>query len=666
MCGISGYLCLQGEAEDAAALLRMNRAVAHRGPDDDGFTLISARGEARDFSGDVSLPEGARLETLRGGVLPPHRIGLGHRRFSILDVSAHGHQPLWSPGREVCVAFNGEIYNYRELREELAAAGHRFAGTGDTEVLAAAFLRWGEDCFRRFNGFWAVALYDARRDALLFSRDRIGKAPLYWIRRGGRLWFSSEIKGLIAGLETSALPLDGDAVRRFARHGRRDLGGGTMYADIRTFPRASWAWIGKDGGFAETAYWRLPESRAAETGATGPTGEGAGGDRRPGVDAREAVAGFRDILSDAVRLRLRSDVPVGVELSGGMDSSAIAALAATALGDGPRNPLQAFTVTFPGKPEDESEYARAVVAAHPGIAWVPREYRPVDFFARADDYVAHMDEPFHSPAMLANQEIWRGMAAAGIKVSLNGGGGDEVLAGYASEYFAPYLVSLLRGGAGKTFLREFTRFSEHDRNRLLLSYGREIFHLLPDAWRARLKPALPPAGEDPLLPGPDALPPRSSSAEGRLLENMGEGKMNYWMRSGNLSCMQVPTEVRLPFLDHRLVDFAFSLPLSFLIRDGWLKWILRESMRGLLPDSVLWRRRKSGFPFPLRGWLEREAPRFRAFALPLDCPYIDGRKLAGNYAALCARHPDYLWRLLSTAMWWRRRVEGKPLALEGA
>lgn len=678
MCGISGYFCVEGmggEARGPEALLRMNRAIAHRGPDDEGFVLIGGPGSggegpeapgetgglrgrgapgagiraARDFRGEVEAPGAEPLERLREGLRHPHALGMGHRRFSILDPSPHGHQPMWSPGGEACLAFNGEIYNYRELRAGLEAAGRRFRGGGDTEVLLAAYLEWGPDCFSRFNGFWALALYDARRGGLLLSRDRIGKAPLYWMRRGGRLWWSSEIKGLLAGVETSALPVDGAAVRRFARHGRRDLADGTCYQDIRTFPRASWAWVEADGSFRPRAYWSLPAAR-----------------RSPGMPpaaVQEAVEGFRDTLADAVRLRLRADVPLGLELSGGMDSSAVAALAAEAREGGA--PLQAFTVSFPGRPEDETPFARAAAGAYAGrILWEPREYRPPDFFARAESYVAHMDEPFHSPAMLANQEIWRDMAARGIKVSLNGGGGDEVLAGYASEYFGPYLLSLLRGGGWGRFLREFARFSEHDRDRPALSWARELFHLLPPAWRARLKPPLPAPGDDPLVPGEDALPPGASGVEAALRDNMGDGKMNYWMRSGNLSCMQVPMEVRLPFLDHRVVEAAFSLPLDLLIRDGWLKWILREAMRGRLPEPVLWRRRKSGFPFPLRDWLVREAPRFRAFAGRLDCPFVDGRRLAARYPDLASAHPAYLWRLLSVGMWWRRCVEGRALGLE--
>jgi asparagine synthase (glutamine-hydrolysing) len=660
MCGLSGYLCVTGGEAAPAALLRMNRAIAHRGPDDEGYVLIGAAGgtgvgteKALDFRGPSSPSGLGELPPLEPDRPLPHRIALGHRRFSILDPGPLGHQPFWTPGREACLTFNGEIYNYLELRAELEALGHRFRGHGDTEVLAAAFLQWGEDGFRRCNGFWAVALYDARSRRVLLARDRIGKAPLYWIRRDGRLWWSSEIKGLFAGLGTAALPIDGDVLRRFARTGNRDAGGRTFYADIRTFPAASYAWVEPDGSFRPVSYWSLPQARVPEAG-PGPDGSS-------GPEA--AVREFRSILTEAVRLRLRSDVPVAVELSGGMDSSAIAALAA-GLQEGPGR-IKAYTVTFPGRPEDETAFARSVAQAYPGrIDWMQVEYRPPDFFARAEGYVAHMDEPFHSPNMISNQDLWREMAKQGIKVSLNGGGGDEVLAGYASEYFGPYLVSLLRGGNLARFAREFAGFSEHDDDRLLHSYARELFHLLPEGLRLRLKPRIPAPEEDPLVAGDTdgALP--EAGIEARLLRNMGDGKMNYWMRSGNLSFMQVPTEVRLPFLDHRVVECAFRLPLAYLIRDGWLKWILRRSLVGAVPDDVLWRRKKAGFPFPLRSWLADSAPRFRAFAASLDCPYVDGRTLADRYGALAAAHPDYLWRLLSIGLWWRKCVEGKDLKWE--
>ncbi len=658
MCGISGYFCFTGQENSPAALWRMNKAIAHRGPDDEGYTLI--RDGKADFRGTDTPASIPNLPMLDPGQSLPHQIALGHRRFSILDPGAQAHQPFWSPGRENCLIFNGEIYNYLELRSELEALGHRFLGHGDTEVLSAAYLEWGVECFQKCNGFWALVLYDTKRHSLLLARDRLGKAPLYWLRKDGRLWWSSEIKGIFAGIETSALTIHSETLLNFARTGSRDRREGTFYTDIHTFPSAAYAFVASDGTFQPIRYWSLPKHRNSESN----------------WSSVDAISEFGQLLKDAVKLRLRSDVPVAIELSGGMDSSAIAALAA-GLQSSPSK-INAYTVTFPGRPEDETPYARELANAYSNqLSWFQVEYQPPDFFGRAGNYVAHMDEPFHSPNMISNQDLWKKMAAHGIKVSLNGGGGDEVLAGYASEYFGPYLVSLLRAGNIPRFLREFRGFSEHDREHILKSYAREIFHLLPVAWRVGLKPNQPKPANDPLREQNKGSASNSgliaenkldfgdpSDLNSRLLHNMGDGKMNYWMRSGNLSCMQIPTEVRLPFLDHRVVECAFRLPVAYLIREGWLKWILRKAMAGIVPMEILTREKKAGFPFPIRNWLTDAEPRFRSLAITLDCPYLDGKMLSENYRALTASHPQYLWRLLSIGMWWRRCVEGRKLNWE--
>ena len=230
----------------------------------------------------------------------PHRIGIGHRRFSLVDVSAAGHQPFWWGDTTVCVAFNGEIYNYVELREELEKEGIQFRTTSDTEVLAAAYQLWGLACFQRFNGFWAVTLYDRKRRQLLLARDRIGKAPLYVTRRSDGLYWASEIKGLFAMLGASEFAVHERAVVDFVKWHRRDLFHETFYRDICTFPNAAYAWIESDGSYRPVEYWKVPDRRLC-------LGE---------ISVQEAQDRLAELLEDAVRIRLRADVPVSVQLVG--------------------------------------------------------------------------------------------------------------------------------------------------------------------------------------------------------------------------------------------------------------------------------------------------------------------------------------------------------------
>jgi asparagine synthase (glutamine-hydrolysing) len=275
-------------------------------------------------------------------------------------------------------------------------------------------------------------------------------------------------------------------------------------------------------------------------------------------------------------------------------------------------------------------------------------------------YQAGMDEPFHSPNMILNREIWRRLAALGIRVSLNGAGGDEVFAGYGGEYFGPYVRHLAARGRMERTLEELVRYSERESNGLK-PWLRELWLLLPDAWKRTMRPLVPDAAHDPLKLERGSLPAASESLEQRLLEHLGDLKMNYWLRSGNTSCMSVPLEVRLPLLDSEVVEWACRLPLEYLIRDGWMKWALRKAMEPRLPPDVVWRRVKMGFPFPLREWLLRSRPDFESLRRGADTPFLDRARLFAAHDFLADHYPNYLWRCLSALLWWECCVLEEPI-----
>jgi asparagine synthase (glutamine-hydrolysing) len=670
MCGIAGYAYPAGTSTDEiGALLRMTRQLARRGPDDEGIALFDPEHRcAAALTTGESVP-GAAPARFSGGngsfhrnVLVPdqaagdrfrfaHRIGMGHRRFSIIDPTPAGHQPFWSADASVCVAFNGEVYNYVELRQELERAGRRFRTQSDTEVLAEAFIHWGEECFERFVGFYAIALYDRRSEALLLARDRMGKAPLYYARRNGRLYWSSEIDGLRAGAGWNAFDVRPHAVADFVAFAYRDVHDLTFFEGIETFPRASWAWVEGDASFTPHTYWTIPTERRSERH----------------VSSGAAAHDLRALIGDAVRLRLRADVPVGIELSGGLDSSSLVAAAAN---EGHR--LRAFTVSFPGSEWDEAHFADAVVRRWGGVI-EHNVIRPGhdDFFARADDFVGHMQEPFHSPNLFANHQIWEEMAALGLRVTITGAAGDELFGGYPGLYLLPYLSWLLERGKFLRLNREAKRFVEEPASFASSLYfsrlGKAFFHSLKrrspfiDAFGAQrraqalafeiLNDRVPSAYE------------RSAPFEVLLVEKATDWLMNYWLRSTHQNNMGVPIETRNPFLDHRIVEFAFSLPVTYLIKDGWFKWILRKATRDLLPEEVTYRRRKLGFPFPIEPWLVENKEKFfsamRETSEP--CPYIEVQRLAAVYDSVVARHPMMLWRAMSVCLWWKRCVLGEEL-----
>jgi len=284
----------------------------------------------------------------------------------------------------------------------------------------------------------------------------------------------------------------------------------------------------------------------------------------------------------------------------------------------------------------------------------------MDFFERADAYVALLEEPFHSPSLVTNQHLWRAMAREGVRVSINGAAGDELLAGYANEYAMPYLRHLIATGQFSRFFREF-RLAGRDQA-FPIDLPRKLNHLLPEALRLSGRAPLP-AALDPYRAAASPASPAGPADDflGRLEDLMTQWRMNYWMRAGNKSALGVPIEVRMPFLDHRVVEFAFSLPPTYLIRDGWHKWILRQALADRLPHEVVWAPTKRGFPFPLETWLPAARARFLAVLADLDCPYLDSGRLSRGYLDLARLHPPYLWRLLSLGLWWKRCVLGQPL-----
>jgi asparagine synthase (glutamine-hydrolysing) len=655
MCGIAGYYVLQAHQPDSAQLRRSLQAMRHRGPDDEGITLIDPeRGVHQDLLTENSARNIRGYERAGEVRCIQHRIGLGHRRFSIVDISFAGHQPFWSSDGKVCVAFNGEIYNYVELREELKQKGFRFHTASDTEVLAMAYRAWGVSCFERFNGFWAVSLYDQERRQMLLARDRIGKAPLYVTRADRGLYWASEIKGLFAMLGSSQFIVHEQAVVDFLKWYRRDLFHETFYKDISSFPNAAYAWVQADGTYQPVKYWGVPNRRLTLND----------------ISVDEAKERLKDLLGDAVRLRLRADVPVSVQLSGGMDSSALLALAANSA-----SRVHAYTVAFPGSEVNEEPFARKVVEHYSGrVDYSVVEPPAGDILDHADSYIQLMGEPFHSPNQFTSHRIWTLMTKQGFRATLYGAGGDEVFAGYAMDFFPSYLRSLLKQGRSIRFLKEFFRFSQHRPGQLGFDYFRRagqlllpgVARLLP--WAPRLyhnlvKDPIPP-GCDPFVApkGVSAHAGPSDDIDGRMIDYMTDWLMNYWLRIDNQNSMGVPLELRLPFLDYRVVEFGFKLPMEFLIRDGWMKWLLRSAMEDLLPRDVVWRKRKMGFPFPMAQWLGRFKGRILSMIQPLDSPYLDMKRFNSGYETIRAHDPAYLWCLISLAMWWKRCVQEDSLA----
>jgi asparagine synthase (glutamine-hydrolysing) len=643
MCGIAG-VC-GGGPDDLRPLPAMTEALRHRGPDDEGYLLADTRRcWAQPFGGRDTVRD-LRLEPWPATV-PPADVALGCRRLAILDLSAAGHGPMASADGRLWVTYNGEIFNYLELRAELSGLGHSFRTGCDTEVLLAAWARWGPQALHRFNGMWAFALYDAAARTVSCARDRFGVKPFHYYWNGSLLAFASEIKGLLAHPGVPRRPHE-PTLASFLVDGAIDEGDQTFFAGIQRLGAGHLLELSVPDRRLTVSRWYSLEAAVPE---------------------RRDPAALRGLLEDAVRLRLRSDVDVGTCLSGGLDSSSIVVLTAR-LRDGGRAARRAFTVTHPDAEIDESRHASAVVAAT-GVQAAQTTPTSRDLLDDLPALVHAQDEPFASTSVYAQWRVMRLAREAGVTVLLDGQGADEVLAGYHHQ-FGPYLAEVARARGWGAALREARQAHRVTGRPLSFILGLLAFHALPvpDAVRARAvahsatQSRLPRALLDPAVLAAantsDRHRPRASLAEERRAE-IASTSLPALLRYEDRNSMAFSVEARTPFLDYRLVEWALALPAGDLIRDGWTKAPLREAMRGMLPESVRLRRDKIGFATPERRWLTEIASPLREWLGPqarvralLRRGALEGW-LSGPDAAL-ARQPG-LWRLLAVELWLRGPV----------
>ena len=624
MCGIAGFFDTSGHGISPAVLREMANVIRHRGPDDEGYVLIDQRtGYRKAFSGADS-PADIR-ETLPGfdntAFTQPVNIGLAHRRFSIIDLSSGGHQPFFDKEKTCCVVFNGEIYNYVELREELERRGTRFATHSDTEVLLEAYKAWGTDCFARFNGFWAVALYDFRSRRLILSRDRLGKRPLYWARSGSRIYFASEIKALLQIPEIAGRKkVNADAVWHWCVDGLRDLDNQTFFDGIQNLPAATWTVVDDAFPARVQTYWKLSRERLSEAD----------------ISVDEAARLVRETLIDAIRLRMRADVPVAFELSGGLDSSTVLALAA----ETQTERMRTYTVRFADPRWNEEPFARAVAQRY------NTDYRVIEpqldgFWNGIGAFTALQEEPYHSPNLQVSQTIWSMMRSEGTRVTLTGSSGDELFAGYSQYYWKAQLENLRHGRFSAVF-DNAKNWSERRHN--VGEVGREIVKLVGMRQLARqVKKRFHHLDSDYLL-GPH---PRDQYYASTLTEWLHSEITNtlipYWLMSGDKTLMGVPFEGRCPFLDYRVAELAASLPITYLIRHGWHKWIVRKAMEDRLPHDVVWRRAKMGFPYPYERFFEQSRGIVDLILSSARNPFINSKK---------SEHLRVDWRAMSFILWY--------------
>jgi asparagine synthase (glutamine-hydrolysing) len=557
MCGIVGMVGIGAAESQAPALERMIKAQVHRGPDGEGRWL---------------------------GRVGERAVALGSSRLAILDLSPAGHQPMLSPsGRQVLV-YNGEVYNYRELRIELEAHGVRFRGHSDTEVVMHSLLRWREAAPRRFNGMWALAWLDLDHESLFLSRDPFGIKPLYLYEGPRALYFASEIKSILVG-SGERFPIDAVVVGRYLRQALLNAQEQTFFSGIESFPAGQNMSLDlRSPGRPErrvTRYWLAPAR----------------------VEARDIgethIETVRETFIDAVRLRLRSDVPVGVLLSGGVDSSSIAVAMKLA-----RNGSDGLLM-ISGVSDDPRFSEEPFIDRMTGFLRCPAH--KVRLHAdRAYELLCKLtwfnDEPIGSLSTVVHHQLMEKAGELGVKVILSGQGADELLCGY-DKYLGFYLQSLVREGAWMRALRVLMDFAHRGTvlNQFRMSEAK------------RYLPRIVRQGEIDIR-GP-------ALREGNCLLNLGLGDGDLMERQlADITRLSIPAlvhyedrmsmacsrEIRLPFLDPRVVDILLPLPPEWKLRGGWTKWVLRRAMERDLPQEIIWRKDKQAFTNPQSEWLKRD------------------------------------------------------------
>ncbi len=644
MCGIAGIYSQAGTPTNSRVVAAMIRAQAHRGPDGQGAVLIDPTGKEDAISSRGMEAMGSRQPSSR------HSLALAHCRLAILDLTPLGHQPMGSDDGRCWVTYNGEIYNYLELRDGLRAKGYQFRSNTDTEVLLAAYQEWGEDCLARLNGMFAFALWDVQQRRLFCARDRFGEKPFYYSWDGERFAFASEIKALLPAI---GKPLPNHlAVFEYLEGAVHDGSDHTFFDGIQQLPPAQ-ALVLEQGGLRRHRFWSLPE-RPEE-------GE---------MTLRQAGERFRDLFRDAVRIRLRSDVEVGSCLSGGLDSSSIVCVASELRGAGP--PLRTFSSCFTDPAYDERDYAQAVVAQSGAeVQYVFPD--PGELERRITDLVWQQDEPFGSTSIFAQWSVMRTASRHGLKVLLDGQGGDELLAGYPS-FAGAWFADLLVEGRVAALLREGMAYRRVQGSLSRYALAQMARALLPPSWTRLLRRRLTGTAAwlasefrheyEPVSKPRSSTAPHMRSLQESLLTGNGlRALLHYEDRNS----MAFGVETRLPFLDHRLAEFLYGLDPALKINGGWTKVVLREAMQGILPEPVRCRADKMGFVTPEDHWfrttlhgLVREVlsdPRTRSrgylnvpAALRAFEAHVGGRKDIGRA----------VWRWLNLEIWSRRYMDDDP------
>ena len=646
MCGICGEIDFYNKNVRVDSVRKMCDVLTHRGPDDEGIVLIKGN---RSFE----VKDSSEFPPVEKGF----EVGLGHRRLSIIDLSEAGHQPMCNEDGRTWIVFNGEIYNFQEIREQLEKKGHLFKSKSDTEVILHAYEEWGVECLNHFRGMYAFAIWDSKQRQLFIARDRLGKKPLVYFHQNGHFAFGSEIKALLQ-IPGIGKKVNGNAIHDYLTY-QYVPAPDTIFEGIKKLPPAHYLIYDREGNVKVERYWKLHFSPCGQTE----------------MDLREISHRIRAELEESVKVRLISDVPLGAFLSGGVDSSLIVGIMAKLSG----RPVKTFSIGFEEKEFDELSYAQ-LVSNHFSTEHHEFIVKP-DAIEILPKLVWNYNEPFADSSAIPTYYVAK-MTKAYVKVVLTGDAGDENFAGYPRYLRSRWVASFtkipdkLRKNLLPRFLRGFStlRWREKTLNRLsdfmeslssdqAMNYAEQIkiFNAKEkediytedfrekvekfDSWDFVLKKFEESEAED-------------------LLEQLLYVDINSYLPEDLLVKIDIATmanslEARVPFLDHKFMELVAGIPPCLKLKGTVTKYILKETFQEFLPEAIF-KRKKMGFGVPVSRWFRNELKDY-VYEILLDPRTLNRgyfrregiERLLNDHIAARYDHSSQIWALLFLEIWFR-------------
>ncbi|MGC6480078.1 MAG: asparagine synthase (glutamine-hydrolyzing) [Flavobacteriaceae bacterium] len=646
MCGITGIYNLSGHAVSAGLIESMCNKIKHRGPDDEGYAFIDTSKNQCQFASGQDTYQALQNSLIPLSQTKEANLGLGFRRLSIQDISVKGHQPMTDVSESLVIVFNGEIYNFLEIREVLEGKNYQFRSRTDTEVILNAYLEWGEKCVEYFNGMWAFVIWDKRTKKLFCSRDRFGIKPFYYAHMRENFVFGSEIKAL---LEVMPAETNENAVFKYLYFDEKDSSDETFFNNIFQLNPGHNMIVSEMEPVNIYSYYTVSEAKEE-------------------LSYEQAQEKFKKLFEQAVKLRLRSDVPLGYALSGGLDSSAIVAMAHKL---GPVNQNTTFSIVYPGESIDESVYVDEVLhqTKFDNSRTTPSAQ---DLEEEMSNFLYCLEEPIPNLSYFNDFILRKLVKKNQITVTLEGQGADEILAGYRS-FVLPYLFDLLDQRRFKKFIIDKNHFQGLYKTTYRNIFIRYIVSKFPDYFNIRLKQLFNQSSKhlykSAYFKKHVIKNKRSKTRKGNL-DSALYNALNFLsipklLTRGDKISMAYSLESRFPFLDHRLIDFTFQLPINFKIGEGLTKKVMRDALQSIIPEKILERRDKIGFISPQTRWINEMETYFDAIVYSDEFkkfPYINWVIFEKKYQKI-KHYPEEeaneIWKIIGLYLWQERFIEIK-------